>query len=87
MNQPLSDTDAQTEAVLLQMLRDAPVWQKWQRVGQLNAMAKSLVLSGLRQQYPHANENELRRRLADRLLGSELALAAYGPLLQNDIDE
>jgi hypothetical protein len=36
-------------------------------------------LSGLRQRYPQATPEELRR-LADLLLGPELAARAYGPL-------
>lgn len=75
-----SDTEPEAEAVLLQLLRQAPVWRKWQMMAQLNSMAKSLALSDLRQQCPQATEAELHRRLADRWLGAELALAVYGPL-------
>jgi hypothetical protein len=83
----LVDTQPEAELVMLQLLRQAPVWRKWQMMAQLNAMAKSLALSGLRQQYPQASEAELRRRLADRLLGPELALAAYGPLVSENSHE
>jgi len=37
-----------------------------------------LALTGLRSQYPHASEAELRRKLADVLLGEELARKVYG---------
>jgi len=80
MSMELSDTHPEAEAVRLQLLRAAPVWRKLQLLGQLNAAAQSLALSGLRVRYPHAGEAELRRRLADLLLGSDLAARVYGGL-------
>lgn len=76
----LSDTSPEAEQVLLELLRQAPIQRKLELMGQLNAMAKSLALNNLRRQYPHASEAELRRHLADRLLGPELAAVVYGPL-------
>jgi hypothetical protein len=38
---------------------------------------RTLALSGLRQRYPQATPQELRRRLADLLLGPSLAAQAY----------
>jgi hypothetical protein len=49
-------------------------------LAQLNASARLLALTGLRAQYPHASEAELRRRLAALLLGEELARRVYGDL-------
>lgn len=34
--------------------------------------------AGLRRRYPDASEHEIRRRLADLLLGEELAKRVYG---------
>lgn len=48
-------------------------------MSQLNDMARSLAMSDLRGLYREASEPELRRLLADRLLGAELAAAVYGP--------
>lgn len=76
----LSDTQPEAEAVLLRLLRETPVWRKMQLLGQLNQMTRSVALSSLRQQYPHADETQLQRLLADRLLGPELAEKAYGSL-------
>ncbi len=42
--------------------------------------ARTLALMGLRSRYPHASETELRRRLADLLLGEELARKVYGEM-------
>lgn len=74
------DTTPEAEAVLMELLRKAPAWRKLQMVGELNAAVRTLALSGLRERYPQASPEELRRRLADMLLGPELAEKAYGPL-------
>lgn len=44
----------------------------------LNASARNLALTGLRQRLPHASEAELNRRLAYLLLDSDLARKALG---------
>jgi hypothetical protein len=50
-------------------------------------MAKTLALSSLRERYPQATESELRRFLADRILGKELAATVYGANLQTKAEE
>lgn len=74
------DTSPEAEEVLLRLLRQAPAWRKLYMVGELNEAVRTLALSGLRTRYPRASAQELRRRLADILLGPELAERAYGPL-------
>jgi len=66
--------------VLIGMLRQAPPWRKLHMVAQLNQTVRTLALSGLRQRHPEATPQELRRRLADLLLGPDLAAQVYGPL-------
>jgi hypothetical protein len=78
--QTLSDTQPEAEQYLLERLRQTPVWRKLEMMGQLNETARNLALEGLREQYPEASDAELRRRLAERLLGPELARQVYGPL-------
>ena len=75
-----TDTRPEAERVQIELLRRAPAWRKLQMVDQLNQAARMLALSGLRQRYPHATPAELRRRLADLMLGTELAARVYGPL-------
>ena len=75
-----SDTDPEMEALQVRLLRGAPAWRKMEMLAQLNASARLLALSGLRQRYPKAGEQELRRRLADLLLGEDLAGKVYGEL-------
>lgn len=73
-----ADTDPQTEAVLIALLRQASPARKLAMVGELNAAVRSLALAGLHQRFPDARTAELQRRLADLLLGSDLAKEAYG---------
>ena len=80
MNPTLSDTSPEAERVLIEMMRQAPVWRRLEIVGEMNATVRLLILSGLRQRHPGATPEELRRRMADILLGPELAARAYGPL-------
>lgn len=82
-----SDTDPQVEAVLVALLRQASPARKFAMVGELNAAVRTLALTGLRQRFPHAGSSELRRRLADLLLGPDLASQVYGPLTPEPIDD
>jgi hypothetical protein len=75
-----SDTNPAAEQVLVELLRQAPVWRKMEMLAQLNAAAHEVALSGLRRRYPQAGEAELRRRLAGLLLGDPLAAKVYGDL-------
>lgn len=65
------------EALQVQLLRTAPPWRKMEMLAGLNASARSLALTGLRQRFPHASEAELNRRLADLLLGPNLARKVF----------
>jgi hypothetical protein len=75
------DTTPETEAVLFKMWRETPAWRKLQMMEELNRSARQLSLIGLKQRYPNASLAELRRRLADMVLGAELAVRVYGPLI------
>ena len=76
------DTAPEAEAVLIRLLRQAPTWRKLEMVDQLNRSVKLLALTGLRQRFPLEDDERIRRRLADLLLGEEMALKVYGPLPQ-----
>lgn len=75
-----TDTHPKMEALQLRLLRAAPAWRKLDMLGQLNASAHLLALTGLRQRHPRASQSELRRRLAGLLLGEDLACKVYGKL-------
>ena len=76
------DTRPEAEQVLIDLLRQAPTWRKLEMVDQMNQAVRTLALSGLRQRYPRSTPEELRRRLADLLLGPELAARVYGPSVE-----
>jgi hypothetical protein len=75
-----SDTHPKMEALQIQLLRQASPTRKMNMLAQLNASARLLAWTGLRSRYPQASEAELRRRLADLLLGEELARKVYGEI-------
>ena len=79
------DTHPEAERVQIELLRQAPAWRKLEMVGQINQTVRTLALSGLRQRHPQATPEELRRRLADLLLGPSLAARVYGPLKPNEL--
>ncbi|MCA9954234.1 MAG: hypothetical protein KC434_05915 [Anaerolineales bacterium] len=72
-----TDTHPKMEALQIELWRQASP-TKMNLLAQLNASARTLALTGLRAQYPQATEAELRRKLADLLLGEELAQKVYG---------
>ena len=73
-----SDTTPEAEAVLLELLRHAPVWKRLQMIDQMYETLTLLTLADLRRCYPSAGESELGRRLAARILSREDVIAAYG---------
>ena len=74
------DTHPRIEALQIELLRNAPAWRKLEMVGQMNAAVRQMALCGLKMRYPDEPPEKLRRRLADLLLGKELAQKVYGPL-------
>jgi hypothetical protein len=77
------DTDPAAERVLIDLLRNASPTQKIRMMESANRAARALALTGLRERHPNDSPAQLRRRLADLLLGPELAAKAYGPLPQD----
>ena len=78
-----SDTSPEVEKIQIMLLRQAPAWRKLQLLASLNQTVKTLALSGLQQRYPQTTAQELRRRLADLLLGEKMALQVYGAYQEN----
>ncbi len=75
-----SDTDPKVEALQIKLWRQASPTRKMHMLAQLNASVRILALAGLRSRFPNATETELRRRLADLILGEELARKVYGEM-------
>jgi hypothetical protein len=81
VSQTLSDTRPEIAALQRNLLRKAGSARKLDLLGQMNQTVKTLALSGLRSRYPDENPAMLRR-LADLLLGPELACRVYGPVIE-----
>lgn len=77
-----SDTHPEIEELQLKLLRQMGPAQKLAMLAQMNQTVKTLALSGLRSRYPHDSPEMLHRRLADLLLGPELAAQVYGPFVE-----
>ncbi len=73
------DTTPEAEAVLIRLWGETPSWRKWKMMEHLNRTARELAHAGLQRRHPDATPEELRRCLADLVLGPELAAQVYGP--------
>ena len=76
---PPSDTHPAAEKVQIEILRSMSVAERFRLLNELILTGRILSLSGLQARFPKASPEELRRRLATLLLGSELATTVYGP--------
>ena len=76
------DTTPEIERLQMERLREMPPWRKMELVSEMNRTVQTLALAGLRQRHPDDSPHRRRRRLADLLLGPELAARVYGPLLE-----
>ena len=85
MSTLFSDTHPKMEALLIELWRKASPTRKMQMLAQLNQSARLLALAGLRSQYPHASEAELRRRLTGLLSEKKLHVRSMEScLMQNE---
>ena len=76
----MNDTSAKAEQVRLCALRAmSPTRRLSMALGWSQSM-RELSRAGLRRQFPNFSEQELNRLMAERVLGTELALKAYGPM-------
>jgi hypothetical protein len=73
------DTSPEAEVFLFKLWRESPAWRKLKLMEELNKTGRQIALIGLHNRHPDASPDELRRRLADILLGPELAAQVYGP--------
>ena len=71
MTDQLQDTTPEAERVLIELTRRAPVWKRAEQLSNLIHAHRVLILADLRRRYPQANAEELRKRMAARLLPLE----------------
>ena len=72
-----SDTHPEMEALQIELIRRMPPWKKMAAVDGLNKMVRTLAMSGIRQRHPDATPEQVRRMLAELILGAELARKVY----------
>jgi hypothetical protein len=72
------DTSPEAQTVLFNLTRGLPVWKRLKLTCELIQTTRLLMLADLRRRFPHAGEDELRRRLVARLLTREEVERAFG---------
>ena len=68
----------------IERLRQMPPWRKMALMAEMSQTVRTLAMAGLRQRHPDDTPAQRRRRMADLLLGPELAARVYGPLPEKD---
>ena len=61
----------------MEIIRRMPSWKKFAMVDDLNETVKALAISGIKARSPEATPEQIRRMLADLMLGEELAARVY----------
>lgn len=74
----ISDTTPDADMVRLRALQRLTPARKLHMAAGWSESVRSLSLAALRMQFPELGEMHLRRLLADKLLGPDLARRAYG---------
>lgn len=65
------------EAMQIKLIRSMPSWKKISIMEGLNETVKTLAISGIKERHPNASPQEIRRMLAELMLGAELARKVY----------
>lgn len=78
------DTAPWAEQIQMKFYREAPAWRKLKMCEELTSGMLRLAEAGLEARHPQASQGEIRRRMADTLLGPELAARVYGPLVPSN---
>jgi hypothetical protein len=73
------DTGPRQQARYIELLRAQPPADRLRKAGALTRAVRQMAEVGLRQRFPHADETEIRVRLAERLYGRDVALRLFGP--------
>ena len=82
MNDPkpsahLQHTSPEIDAMLVELTRKMPPWRRAQQLSELILAHRVLILADLRQRYPRAGAEELRKRMAARILPLEMVRKVF----------
>ncbi len=72
-----SDTHPKIEQMQIEFIRHMPAWKKFAIVDGLNETVKLMATTGIKQRNPNAAPEQIRRMLAELMLGAELARKVY----------
>ena len=65
------------EQMQIEVIRRMPSWKKIAVMDGLNEMVRTLAITGIKQRNPNATPAQVRRMLAELILGAELASKVY----------
>ena len=77
MSRLFSDSHPKMEQMQIEFIRRMPAWKKFAVVDDLNETVKMLAAGGIKQRHPDATPQQVRRMLAELMLGAELARRVY----------
>jgi hypothetical protein len=72
-----SDTHPKMEQMQIEVIRRMPSWKKIAVMEALNETVRALAMTGIKQRHPNATPAQVRRMLADLILGVDLARKVY----------
>lgn len=78
------DSDPETERVLIELTRAMPDWKKFRQIAALSDGCRRLAMVGLRERYPNATDDEVKKRFAALVLDHEtvIKMFAWDPLVE-----
>ena len=71
------DTDPEAERMLIELARATPDWKKLEQVEAMIKATRSLAMAGLKDRYPEASGEELRKRFAALVLDRDTVIRFY----------
>ena len=79
-----NDTSPDIENLRTERLRRMPPWRKLELMTEMGRTVRTLALAGLRQRPRDDTAAQRQRRLADLVLGHDLAACVYGAGPEDD---
>jgi Na+-translocating ferredoxin:NAD+ oxidoreductase RnfC subunit len=76
-NPKLQDSSFEAERILIELTRKTPLWKRALQLSNLIQAQRSLVLAELQRRYPEADSDELKKRLAGRILPREDVIRVF----------
>ena len=71
------DTDPEDERARIEMIRQMPIWKRAEQWNALTMAHRERILDDVRKRYPQADEQEIRKRFAARVLPREIVIRMF----------